>query len=736
MTVLLLVVGRELLLLALVAALGSGLARWLPREMTSEARIALVPLLGLCVGVAATTPLLEYWPASSTAWVLPAVAAGSLVLAVLGRRRQPRASVRWGERAGAWARICLVALVVAGPITLALAQRASTGPVTYEVYDAIGYVAETDGAMHQSLEAAQHVTPPYRTLVEEYWNWYASGVQQLDIVPLSANVDALFGLGGTDTQSPFLVSMLIVGAMGMYGAVLALRPRARLAATVAGSLFGGPFFLQLFFDGSQAAIVGLGLVVPVLVLAYLSARERSIGGLVVTAIVFSGLLAVYPIFVPPLALAVGIVLGAWVVLNISRRHWSRRELVSGLLSLCGVVAIAMAIDPLASYRDVRYWVSLLRGGFVYAGFPQYHLGAGVVPGWLFQMHGLYSVAFGPQSILNDPLASLVLPLAAIVVVGIGIRHRPALLLLLPLVVVCAGLARYEVSANSCSYCEDRNLLPVEPVLIVLFAIGVGTITAVRSRARRIGATILVVAVLAGATSSAVHERSRFLAGSYMLPVSVKRLVAKIPPSARAVDLEGFDEGTNPPGEQPAVYELVYEHFGNRVSLPADYNDRGAISYFGSYPFPGPQFHPAYDYVLTRLPGVTTARKVLAGEPGVALERRTSALDVSLDYGLITSLLPADDPAGDGWVAGPVHFVVAGRSPKRPYVSAQFALPPTGVAVGKTPGEVLDPATKTLRVCLATIGSGAVHAATVNLPANVGIRLTGMWATSGHCLSGF
>jgi len=76
---------RELLFVALLAALGAGPAAFLPDQLPRIARIALSPVLGLCVGTSVTVTLVYWFTTGSTGWVVLLLAVGSLALFVCAR---------------------------------------------------------------------------------------------------------------------------------------------------------------------------------------------------------------------------------------------------------------------------------------------------------------------------------------------------------------------------------------------------------------------------------------------------------------------------------------------------------------------------------------------------------------------------------------------------------------------------------------------------------------------------
>src|SRR5262249_45711689 len=132
--------------------------------------------------------------------------------------------------------LAVVCVVVAAPLSYTLHERHSVGPVGFEVWDAVDYTAESDAMEKQSLQQAVHpysaravrgfingtarrATNNRSDFVRLFWTFYASGNQNLDAAPLSANLNALVGLHGTDTQSLYLIAFLIAGALGAFAAV-------------------------------------------------------------------------------------------------------------------------------------------------------------------------------------------------------------------------------------------------------------------------------------------------------------------------------------------------------------------------------------------------------------------------------------------------------------------------------------------------------------------------------------
>ena len=95
----------------------------------------------------------------------------------------------------------------------------------------------------------------------------------------------------------------------------------------------------------------------------------------------------------------------------------------------------------------------------------------MLPGWLFQSTDFYSFATGPTS--PGPIPSWIVPLIVVAVTIPVLRRYPTAWLVVPAVLVVIVSAHHQVASvsNSCSYCEDRSLLPMG--VLVAFVIGAG-----------------------------------------------------------------------------------------------------------------------------------------------------------------------------------------------------------------------------------------------------------------------
>jgi len=721
------IVTRELVMLVTLFALGSGPASFLGRRFDAAARFGMASVLGLCVGTCVFTTLIWFTAARNTYWLLPILAALSVTVALWRGLKPPRAQPGEGPqrsrgallvgrlRARDAVALAVVCVVVAAPLSYTLHERHSVGPMGFEVWDAVGYTAETDGMVQQSIHVASHRDyATAHTFIERYWEFYAAGDQNLDAAPLSANLNELIGLQSTDTQGLFLIAFLIAGALGAFAAVRYAAPRPSWAAPLAGVLFAGPFFLQLMADGSQAATCGLGLILPIAAVGIDALRTPRLASVALLALLISGLMALYPLFVPGIALAAALVLLVTCGVAWWRGRLNRRALATGAGWVGLVLALSIIFSPVSFLRDVRYWHAVLNGAYYIAGLPQYHLPYSVLPGWLLQTREFYFLTeLSSHAPAKQVLIGVLLPILLLTAILCGLRRRPVGPILALLALICAGLAEYTSAGHHCSYCTDRTLLPVAPVSIGLLALGVAALaSAPRRWLRWVGVIVALVAVGAVAERTR-QERVRFADGAYFLDSSDRSLLSHLPPHAAPVDLEGY--GQNPgkaPGELALVSFLASERNHAEVSVPSEYVDYAGLAYLGESNPANPQFRSDYRYVLTRFGGVQTGRRLLARTGSLALEERATPIDVTLVSGVAVPFVREDN--GLAWVEGPLHMLVVGGGTGSVWISLRFqaivpvSVPPQpGVHTRLEPGGVLV-------ACVRAMGRAPVRKGTITI----------------------
>ena len=705
---------RELLLVALLAALGSAPATFLPERYDGIARCALAPALGLCIGVSLTVTLVYFFPASDTDWVVIVLALSSLASA---SRRAGWLARRAGRRRGLPRRRGVIQLAIVISVILAsfnypLALRHTVGPDGgWSVADATEYVSETNGEAHQSIQQAASARLPSADLAMSIWSGYAANYQQLDISALEANVNELLGLHSTDTQSPFLIAVMLVGALGVFAVVRAVSATSTWAAVVAGCLFGGPLFVELFMDGSQAALVGCALLPPTVALGCDALWSRRLSALVLFALLIAGLQTVYPLFLPPIVLAA---VAAIAFLTIRRLLQGRPSVEEVLLTIgrIGLVcALAAAFTPVAFSRNVRYWTSLLNGSQSLAGLPPWVLPFNVVPGWVLQTREFYGLVDLRNATTGQVFMAAVVPLLLIAVIVFAVRRYREGVVMLVAAAAASLLAYYTWAERGCSYCTQRNLLPVAALAAPALGLGLAAIATSRWRARVALAAALGAVILVAVGHEGIIERQRVANGSYLLDHQDRQTIAALPDDPPPVEVEGFGEGPAPTMELPLVYNLVDEKAHGSVSLPTDRDDNHGLAYLGGLQPLGPAFKQNYRYVLTRLGSIATDRRVLARHGPIALEQRTHDLDVTITGGVSVATVRAD-PTGTAWVnpVRPLHFLVAGASPTGHAWISLVVKTTVPVSVQSQPGLSMIREGRTVRICVQATGTALVREA--------------------------
>jgi len=350
------------------------------------------------------------------------------------------------------------------------------------------------------------------------------------------------------------------------------------------------------------------------------------------------------------------------------------------------------------------------------------------------------------------LTAAVVPALIIGLIAITVSHDRLTQILLAIAAGASLLAYYTWAGPKCSYCVQRNLIPVAAVAVPAMALGVLAVAALGSRVGTGLAVLTAVAltITIGRASVIVHERLEN--GSYLLEPQVRETVSALPAHSGPVELEGFTEGTHPPIEEPDVYDLLDEKTHENVSQPTLTDNGQGLFYLGGAQPLGPSFKRNYQYVLTRLGGIATQRRVVARHGPIVLERRTHALDVTITGGV--AVAPARlDPTGTAWVVGklePLQFLaVGGRPGSQAWISLVFrSTVPVRVLKGSSLASVSRRPDE-LDVCLRAIGTPPVRAAGLRLaftpqpplatiepyqlplPAR-GVRLVGMSVSSTRC----
>ena|GEM_PF-1446270 len=737
---------REGLFLALIACLGAAPATYLPREFSASLRVAFAPVLGLAVGVCLFTSIEWFFDGDQVKWVVPLAAAVSLAECARrwlmeshwahGSHQASSTPVQSASRLMAILQILLVCIAVSLPPAYLLASQHSVGPTAFEVYDSPGYVANVDGAQSMSIGKADHLKPPVQNYEIAHWVYEVQSNSRLDIAPLAAALNALFGLHETEVWAAYLLAVLVAGALALYASIRVTVGRRTWYAVVAAALFGGAFFLQLFTDGSQAGIAGLTCVVPCLILLRITKHDPSLPNFLISSLLLAGLSTLYPILVLPLVVTAALYLMGLALWK-SRRNWVDllHELIRDAGFLCAVIVVSSIFDLVAASRNVSSWLSLLEGNGAPSNAPQYHLGLGVVASWLLQTRDFYSVAFGPQNPFANFVPAVVIPLLIVLVAILGIRRSRATWAPLVFIVISALIATKQVALDSCTYCEDRSVLPVAPTaLFVIFT----AIASLNLRANLRGRSVVAAAtasLLCFAGLSLNNERERFASEGIFLPDAIQTAIANIPRTVRPVELEGFGTVPFPAvlGEEAPAYEALSEATSHGISYLGHEPGDGVPDALGASTVPAkPSFHANYQYVLTRIPQIATGREIIFESDGVAVELRHEPLDVTIEAGLASPMVPSANGRVAGWVNGTLTFVVTGNNHNAERLKLKFILPNSKIRVQVQTGTRLSRSGTILDECIPVTGSSAVRTVHAFVPANVGIVLSYMQASYGRC----
>jgi hypothetical protein len=751
---------REAALLAMLLLLGAGPASFLSDRIDLIGRVALAPVLGFCLGTCVTTTVLWFAPVHSTYWLLIPLAVGSAAVAALRTRRHiARRGPPRAPRAADVLGLLLVCIAVAVPTSRVLHERATVGPASFNTTDVDNYVGVQDAAQTTSLQDAERAYRRYvhgfrfGNLTQLAWSAIVHSKGNLDATPLDANMNALLGLGATDTWAPFLVILQLAGGLGAFAATRYLTESRTWIAALAGALFGGPFFIELWFDGFQAALIGVGLLMPLAVLAFEAVRTRARTEVVSIALVLATMLTVYPLFVPALLFTAAIVL-AWHGLAIQRSRGSLSEAMRWILPALATVAVLTIVFDLVGFtRDLSYYRSVLENKIALPRL-NFVLPPGVIPGWVAQTREFWDMPNLGIGGAGQFVTGALFPLVFIGFIVAGLRRRPAALVLVVLAAVCGLIAIYSYhSREACTYCAERNLLPLAPITAVLVTVGLATLLTSRSQVNRVVGVLGVALVAVSVGVRASSELDRFRAGAYFLDSANRAALAHLPERPGAIEVEAYGGSPYAAAEQPLVYHLVNERSSGRASIILGTDLGNALQYLDNggaviLP-PGPEFKPDYPFVLTRLGGVETDRQIIVREGGIALERRIKPLDLTPYSGLSVNVAHYDK-SGLGYVQTdyPLSMYVTGRDGGRAaWARLTFTLrEPVHVPV--QPLVRVRQHGSTLIVCARATGNEPIRQVTVRMSAapllppppagfarpepSEGIVLTGMQAVTDGC----
>jgi hypothetical protein len=751
---------REVAMLVLLAALGSGFVALLRPDPAWGSRLALAPVFGLAVAAAVTTTAVAIMPIGTAAWaVVVPLAVASLAVAAV-RLRPWRAAVSRGGLVQVGALVALV-LVVSSAFNIPLAKRDTLGPIAYHAFDAPGYGT-------QSYEYSKHTLADLRPFskfdfgddrTERYVAYQVSLNQQIGYDTVASTGNVLFGFRHLSTQSAFMVAVLMVGALGAFAAVRGLaRSMPLWPGLVAGVLFGGAFFFQLWMDGSQAALAGLALIGPVCLAGRRALETRALGEVVLFGILAAGLQTTYPYFVPPVVASAVVILLGWLVWaarrgRLQRFRWSR---AAGLVGL--VLVLALALSPIATARTAQYWRDVLKTNLAVGhGLPIFNLPFLDLPSYLLQTREFYFLPDVFHSGLQQFATGVLAPLGLLGVIGFGVWRFRWTAVLLPVAAFSALLAGYYMQRYDCSYCLQRSLLPIAPLAAVAVGVGLMALWTWDGRWRIWARALSVVAALAtllvvGHVSTV--EMRRVVDGAWVDPSSLRGL---LPAVARArggpIYLEAIGQGPRAPIEMPDTYHEVNEVSPERMAFSVESNDYNGLAFLGGVRKQGREFTPEYRWVVTRVGSVRTPdRTVVARSGPYALERRKGPFDIAITSGIQVED-PRFDSRGLAWVQGPMTFWVSAESSRAAWARLTFSGPAARQTrlAGPPGGRVLSRSPRRVTFCVPVITNRPLRRLTVTLsfrqgangPAKGGqfdevptppkaLRLAGMATTTRNC----
>jgi hypothetical protein len=734
---------RQLGLLVVLTALGSGPATYLPQEVPAIARIAVAPAFGLALGAAILVSAAYLMPMSTGAWVvLTPLALGSVAFAVHRARRGKDGPLRPAGREAAVT--AALALAVIAALDAPLIARNSLGPMGFELQDSgyqtaqrlaledhrlgdLGITYELAGPRRENPAVPGLVAFPrserreVADLYERQWKYVPAGVPVV-----AAGVDVLFGWNGVDTQSAFLGVLVLAAALA--GFALALYITGSIwAALLAGLLFAGPVGYQLYVESAEPSRGAIALISAMFLVGALLLRRLDASLLFLLGLLLAGLIAVYAVWVPIVALAALAVLACLAAARWRRGELRRPEAVRVIAGLGAAAVLAVALTPFASVRGLQF--AYLAGAtdflrdVVRSGIVGYHLTAVTVPGWLLQMREVYSLP-GPD--LGDPRGlarGFVLPalLLALAVFGAWrFRHRGALLLLAP-VPVAAVLAYHVVQrTDGCSYCAQRQLAILEPSSAVLLAAGLAALPLAGNlrpfaripdpeRALSVAAVLLALLVLVLAAQRSQRVQQRSLEGHQIFDPRVRALANRLNAGSGPVLLEFNGEGGV---GMPATFWAVGESSETRPALePATEGFGSVVSFYDADEDLRVGSRADYRLVLTRMRGIETGRRAVATSGAYALQARAHPYDASLVSGALAD--PAHDDRGLAWVQREMTFSVASDTRRPAWLRLELTGPGVAaLAVGD--GARLRRRGDRAEICVAVPGRSALREVDVPL----------------------
>jgi hypothetical protein len=572
--------------------------------------------------------------------------------------------------------LLIVAGVASVPYLIPLVTQQSLGPVAYQVYDAPNYAALIDGLANNTTRASIW-GPSWDQTAWIGAHFGHDGFQQVGFDSVAATVKSLVGLGAVTSHSSFMIALILVGSLGLGGVVAALMPRWRPAWVLGGALFAGPVVYQLWLDGSEAAIAGLALLAPALLLGIRLMDDRAArSDVALFALFCAALQTSYPLTFPTFAvtaLLVGLVWVAWRLVKLreggseGQARFARRV----LLGVVGIVAGTALLSPWAFLRNLRYWENTLSSDSIFTGLPQFDLPLPVLPSYVLQTREFYFLPHLSDVSVQQWIVGDLLPIALLALACFAVIRVPKALPIAVFALVAAVLAGWASTRSDCSYCVQRALLSTTPALCALLAVGAAAIAELPQRWAKAAAwfVVLMIAVSVGHTDTVLVRRA--LHGAYMMPTDVSETISAIGRDSSPVFLEGFGASWAAPIEFQAVLHAVREQGEGRIAFPTETDDFSGLAYLGGVRPAGLQYTPDYKTVLTRLPSIRTQRRVISRHGSFALEERTGRFDAVIVSGVVTPT-PRMVGAGRATVFAPMTFWISGPVGRSPSLAIEVS----------------------------------------------------------------
>lgn len=665
-----------MLLLGLV---GSGVAVHVGHPRLRAAAVPLAPVFGLALGSAATMTASFLLPGRVSAWlVLLPLAIGSASVAVWRVRKRDAGPAAWRRHR----RLTLqtVGVIAVGAVLLSwpLASQRSLGPIGYTLADAAGYTAQISGLKDHALADPTWGEPWNRTVA--YAERVADGGQQIGFDTLGSNVAVLFGSTATDIQSALMIVLVLIGAAGVLAAVRGFAGRPTVAAPVAGLLACGPLAFTLFIDGSEGALAGLALLPAAGLVTSAVIEQRRWADVVALGLLFAGVQTTYPYLALTVATSAAILLAGLLVMTIVNGRLGRPVLMKAASTTGAVALIAAVASPVATVRNLDYWLTTASDLLSTPGLPKYDLPLPALPSWLLQTRDFHYLPRSSDSSVGQWFLTDIAPLALIVLVAYGLWRYRAAFVFVPLAIASAAIAYWSLKAHDCSYCLQRGLLPIGGVASTLVGLGIAGITRERRTVLRFLGYGAAAATLAVVGYRAVIVAKRAEGGAYVVPHDARIIARQLAGRDGPVQLElpgASYEGT---WQEPSLYHLVNDESRARISISTEPNEYNGLQYLALVPTPNgpPYFDPSYRLVFTRAADIDSGRTVIARAGAYALEKRRS-LDTIVLGGVALDLAKMD-ARGAAWVQGPMSFAVVGARGRGVWLQLSFvgAFTPTVV----------------------------------------------------------